>query len=207
MNHPTVVVLHHYLDLPLDRVADIVGAPIGTVGSRLHYATGQLRLALKADAQPTTWEWRMTDSRLRPGGTRAFRSGSTRSCRDVSRIAGAVLDQVETTRQRRSWWPARRFEFMKTYATLAIAAAAVLVFDRRLQLPPGSGRSWRTGRHALAEPCTARRRSFISDGGHIELEAAGEGSNVTGSMTYDDVNGWAAASRSISRAPERPTAA
>jgi RNA polymerase sigma-70 factor (ECF subfamily) len=56
LNHRTVVVLHHYLDLPLDRVADIVGAPIGTVSSRLHYATGQLRSALKADAQPTTQE-------------------------------------------------------------------------------------------------------------------------------------------------------
>jgi len=56
LNHRTVVVLHHYLDLPLDRVAEIVGAPVGTVGSRLHYATGQLRSALIADAQPTTRE-------------------------------------------------------------------------------------------------------------------------------------------------------
>ena len=56
LNHRTVVVLHHYLDLPLDRVADIVGAPVGTVGSRLHYATGKLRASLKADAQPTTRE-------------------------------------------------------------------------------------------------------------------------------------------------------
>src|SRR5262245_59923278 len=35
----TVVVLHYYLDLSLDRVADIVGAPAGTVASRLFYAT------------------------------------------------------------------------------------------------------------------------------------------------------------------------
>jgi RNA polymerase sigma-70 factor (ECF subfamily) len=56
LNHRTVVVLHHYLDLPLERVADIVGAPLGTVGSRLHYATRQLRLALIADAQPTARE-------------------------------------------------------------------------------------------------------------------------------------------------------
>ena len=56
INHRTVVVLHHYLDLPLDRVADIVGAPLGTVGSRLHYATRQLRTALIEDAQPTARE-------------------------------------------------------------------------------------------------------------------------------------------------------
>jgi RNA polymerase sigma-70 factor (ECF subfamily) len=56
LNHRTVVVLHHYLDLPLDRVADIVGVPVGTVGSRLHYATRILRSALVAGAQPTSRE-------------------------------------------------------------------------------------------------------------------------------------------------------
>jgi RNA polymerase sigma-70 factor (ECF subfamily) len=56
LNHRTVVVLHHYLDLPLDRVADIVGVPVGTVGSRLHFATRQLRSALIADAQPAARE-------------------------------------------------------------------------------------------------------------------------------------------------------
>ena len=56
LNHRTVVVLHHYLDLPMDRVADIVGVPVGTVGSRLHFATRQLRSALIADAQPTARE-------------------------------------------------------------------------------------------------------------------------------------------------------
>jgi RNA polymerase sigma-70 factor (ECF subfamily) len=56
LNHRTVVVLRHYLDLPLDRVADIVGVPVGTVGSRLHFATRHLRSALSADAQPTARE-------------------------------------------------------------------------------------------------------------------------------------------------------
>ncbi|MFL5677531.1 MAG: RNA polymerase sigma factor [Chloroflexota bacterium] len=56
LNHRTVVVLHHYLDLPLDRVADIVGVPVGTVGSRLHFATRHLRSALIADAQAAARE-------------------------------------------------------------------------------------------------------------------------------------------------------
>lgn len=41
-----VVVLHHYLGLPLASVADVVGAPIGTVKSRLHYGTHAMRSAL-----------------------------------------------------------------------------------------------------------------------------------------------------------------
>ena len=36
--------------------AQLIGAPLGTVGSRLHYATRQLRSALVADAQPTARE-------------------------------------------------------------------------------------------------------------------------------------------------------
>jgi RNA polymerase sigma-70 factor (ECF subfamily) len=31
VDHRTVLVLHHYADLPLERVAEIVGVPIGTV--------------------------------------------------------------------------------------------------------------------------------------------------------------------------------
>ena len=56
LDHRTVVVLHHYLDLPLDRVADLIGVPVGTVQSRLHYAMRGLRAALDADARPTARE-------------------------------------------------------------------------------------------------------------------------------------------------------
>jgi RNA polymerase sigma-70 factor (ECF subfamily) len=56
VNHRAVVVLHHYLDLPLDEVADILGVPAGTVRSRLHYAMRGLRAALEADARPATRE-------------------------------------------------------------------------------------------------------------------------------------------------------
>jgi hypothetical protein len=46
---------------------------------------------------------------------------------DASRVAGAVLDQLDTTHQRRSWWPAWRFADMNTYAKLLVATAAVVV--------------------------------------------------------------------------------
>ena len=52
LDHRAVVVLHHYLDLPLDRVADILGIPVGTAHSRLHHAMRGLRAALGADARP-----------------------------------------------------------------------------------------------------------------------------------------------------------
>ena len=56
IDHRAVVVLHHYLDLPLDRVAEMLGIPIGTAHSRLHYAMRGLRAALDADARPTERE-------------------------------------------------------------------------------------------------------------------------------------------------------
>ena len=40
-----VVVMHFYLDLPLTRVADTLGIPLGTVKSRLHRSLGAMRSA------------------------------------------------------------------------------------------------------------------------------------------------------------------
>jgi RNA polymerase sigma-70 factor, ECF subfamily len=56
VDHRAVVVLHHYLDLTLDQVADTLGVPVGTVRSRLHYAMRALRSALEADARPAARE-------------------------------------------------------------------------------------------------------------------------------------------------------
>ncbi|MBI3747133.1 MAG: sigma-70 family RNA polymerase sigma factor [Chloroflexi bacterium] len=56
IDHRAVVVLHHYLDLPLETVAETLGIPIGTVRSRLHHAMRGLRAALEADARPTVRE-------------------------------------------------------------------------------------------------------------------------------------------------------
>lgn len=52
IDHRTVLVLYHYLDLPLERIAEIVGIPVGTAHSRLHNAMRGLRAAIDADARP-----------------------------------------------------------------------------------------------------------------------------------------------------------
>ena len=56
IEHRAVVVLHHYLDMPLDQVAETLGVPAGTVRSRLHHAMRGLRAALDADARPAARE-------------------------------------------------------------------------------------------------------------------------------------------------------
>jgi RNA polymerase sigma-70 factor (ECF subfamily) len=56
IDHRTVVVLHHYLDLTVDEIAETLGVPPGTVRSRLHHAMRGLRAALEADARPVPRE-------------------------------------------------------------------------------------------------------------------------------------------------------
>jgi RNA polymerase sigma-70 factor (ECF subfamily) len=56
VDHRTVLVLHHYADLPVDRVAQILEVPVGTVHSRLHHAMRAMRAALDADERPAAVE-------------------------------------------------------------------------------------------------------------------------------------------------------
>ena len=56
LEHRAVVVLHHYLDMPLEQIAETLGVPPGTVRSRLHHAMRGLRAALDADARPVPRE-------------------------------------------------------------------------------------------------------------------------------------------------------
>ena len=56
LEHRAVVVLHHYLDWPLEQIAETLGVPPGTVRSRLHHAMRGLRAALDADARPVPRE-------------------------------------------------------------------------------------------------------------------------------------------------------
>ena len=47
--HRAVFVLHNHVGMPMDAVAEVVGVPVGTVKSRLHYAIRLLRAAIAAD--------------------------------------------------------------------------------------------------------------------------------------------------------------
>ena len=109
------------------------------------------------------------------------------------RVLDAVLDQVPSTPQRRSWWPSRRTSFMSSYAKLAIAGGAVLVvavFGYSL-IPRTGGAGGPPLATAIpsASPAPIAIGSFISRGAQTELNATGEGSNVTGTLTVSDSSG------------------
>jgi RNA polymerase sigma-70 factor (ECF subfamily) len=46
-----VLVLQHYAGLSQAEIADVIGVPVGTAGSRLHYAARALRAAIEADSR------------------------------------------------------------------------------------------------------------------------------------------------------------
>ena len=47
-----MIVLHHYLGMSFEQVAEALGVPPGTVRSRHHHALRGMRAALEADARP-----------------------------------------------------------------------------------------------------------------------------------------------------------
>ena len=126
IDHRAVVVLHHYLDLPLDD---------GRRRARRPRRDGQIPTTSR-DAWPARG----------PRGRR--QTGAAGGCpmstdRDVTRIVrswledgatvlpdrvlDSVLDQLPATPQRRAPWPARRFREMNTPIRLGVAAAALAV--------------------------------------------------------------------------------
>ena len=120
---------------------------------------------------------------------------------DVSRIAGAVLDQVETTRQRRAtWWPARRTLTMNKILGFGIAAAAVvvaLVIGTQLLGPPapsgvGGGPSVEPSPTAVPSPSAAEPSPSIeADLDEGPFPYINEASNVSRPITVTiPAPGW-----------------
>jgi RNA polymerase sigma-70 factor (ECF subfamily) len=56
VDHRAVIVLHHYLGMPLTDVASALGVPAGTAKSRYHYAMSALRASLEAESRHVTGE-------------------------------------------------------------------------------------------------------------------------------------------------------
>lgn len=54
VEHRTIIVLRCLLDLPMEEVAEVLGIPSGTVGSRLSRAVKAMRAALEAESRTTT---------------------------------------------------------------------------------------------------------------------------------------------------------
>ena len=81
VDHRTVLVLHHFADIPAELVAQILDIPIGTVYSRLHHAMRAMRAALDAEERPAARE-ASTASRIatsEPLSSRVPRPQITRS--------------------------------------------------------------------------------------------------------------------------------
>jgi len=100
---------------------------------------------------------------------------------NAERVLLRALDEVDTTPQRRSRWPAWRTNRMNTYAKLIAAAAAVLVVAiGGYQLLPGIA-----GPGDAPSPSASliARGTFVTGNAAVELEATREGSSVTGRMT------------------------
>lgn len=57
--HRAVLVLHYFIGQPISEVAETLNIPVGTAGSRLHYAVRQLRAAHETDARNVI-AWRTT---------------------------------------------------------------------------------------------------------------------------------------------------
>ncbi len=121
---------------------------------------------------------------------------------DVSRIAGAVLDQAETTPQRRAtWWPARRTPIMNKIVGFGLAAAAVVLavfVGAQLFGSPGGGTGGQPTPSATPEPTPSPLSTARSDpdgalapGTHVIHPLPAPDDSLA--VTFPVVGGWEAA--------------
>ena len=106
---------------------------------------------------------------------------------NAERVLLRALDEVDTTPQRRSRWPAWRTSPMNTYAKLIAAAAAVLVMAAvgYQFLPRNGGIGGQLTIAPSPSPALLARGTFtaqVGDGYTVDLDATGGASSVTGSM-------------------------
>ena len=106
-------------------------------------------------------------------------------------VLQTVLSKLDTTPQRRSWWPTWRSNRMNTYAKLLAAAAAVLVvavvgyqFLPRNGGPGGQPTIAPTIAPSPSQALLARGSftALVGDGYTVDLNATGRDSSVSGSM-------------------------
>jgi hypothetical protein len=103
---------------------------------------------------------------------------------NAERVLLLALDEVDTTPQRRSWWPAWRTDRMNSLAKLIAAAAAVLaVAVIGYTTLPGLGIVGPGATPPPSPSLIARGTVVHRDWGPIEFEATREGPSLTGRMT------------------------
>jgi len=106
----------------------------------------------------------------------------------ADRILGVVLDRLDTTPQRRSWWPARRSNGMNGFVKLIAGAAAVLLVAvvGYQFLPRGGGIGGEPTLEPSPSPSVLARGTFTAKGAPVEIDATREGDSVSGTMTVGD---------------------
>ena len=109
---------------------------------------------------------------------------------NAERVLLRALDEVDATPQRRSWWPAWRFDSMNTYAKLIAAAAAVLAVAVIGYTTLPSIGIVGPGAPPPPTPLLVRSSYVDRDWGPVEFEAVRDGASVTGSMTIAWERSW-----------------
>jgi hypothetical protein len=106
---------------------------------------------------------------------------------NAERVLLLALDQVDTTPQRRSWWPAwRTSDLNKLSLTVAAAAAVLVIAFVGYNLLPKQGGAGGPNATPSPSPAPLAVGTFTSHGVAAQLDAQGAGDSVTGTLTVSD---------------------